>query len=638
MRPRARTLILAFIRNEDVSLIRSTIGLALLSLASVAGAQSIEYEISFVNKAQHVGHVTATFRGIPAGTALEARMARSSPGRYALSTFAKNVYDVTATDSRGRALSITRPDLSAWTVSGHDGTVKIDYNIWGDRTDGTYLQIDHSHAHMNIPATFMFARGMSNVPIRLKIEAPAGWRVATQLVPTSDPFVFTAPNMQWFMDSPTEVSPVMFSSWDETHNGKKQTWRVAAHHLGTQAQVDSFAMMARKIVDEQIAIFGEPPTFDHGTYTFISDYLPWVNGDGMEHRNSTILSGRGTLQDSANRVGRLSSLSHEFFHAWNMERLRSRAIEPFDFERENVSRELWLGEGFTNYYGPLAIRRAGFYSDDDFAESIGGALIGTINSPGRNHNSAADMSALAPFYDGASFLDPNNVQDVFLSYYTWGSVIGLSLDLILRTRYNTTLDEYMRALWRDYGRHQTAAFAPARPYTMSDLRSELAKLTKDSAFAIEFFRRYVEGREVPDLSPMFARAGFRLTADSATKPYLGASLDNDPNAVFVNWSSANGSAYAAGLSSGDLIHSIDGKAVNNRDSLTAIVLSRKVGDVVQLEVTQREQKRTIPMRLIGIPSRQLTTYEKAGLPVTAEMRAFRESWLGSKVAPRRGTQ
>ncbi|MEO8575391.1 MAG: PDZ domain-containing protein [Gemmatimonadales bacterium] len=621
-------------------MIRGTLIVAFFSLASIASAQqkSIEYEIAFPNKAEHVAQVTATFRGVPRGSTLEARMARSSPGRYALSTFSKNVYDVAATDSRGRALRITRPDLSGWNISGHDGTVKLTYNIWGDRTDGTYLQVDHAHAHMNIPATFMFARGMSTVPIRLKIAAPAGWRVATQLVPTSDPFVFTAPNMQWFMDSPTEVGPVMFSSWDATHNGKKQTWRIAVHHLGTQAQVDSFATMSRKIVEEEIAIFGEPPTFDYGTYTFISDYLPWVNGDGMEHRNSTILSGRGTLQDSAARAARLGSLSHEFFHSWNMERLRSKALEPFDFDKENVSRELWLGEGFDNYYGPLAIRRAGFYSDDDFAGQIGGALIGTINSPGRQHHSATDMSALAPFYDGASFLDPNNVQDVFLSYYTWGSVIGLSLDLILRTKYNSTLDEYMRALWRDYGSHQTAALAPARPYTNADVRNELANLTKDSAFANDFFRRYVEGREVPDLTSMLARAGFLLAADSVVKPYFGASLDNDPNAVFVNWSSANGSAYASGLSSGDLIHSIDGKAVNNKDSLTAIVVSHKVGDVVQLEVTQREQKRTIPMKLIGIPSRQLTTYEKAGLPVTAEMRAFRESWLGSKITSRGGTQ
>src|SRR5687767_8573863 len=385
--------------DEESGLIRRTIAVAFLSLAATAGAQqqSIEYEIAFPNKAQHEGRVTATFRGAPRGTPLEARIARSSPGRYAMATFAKNIYDVAATDSRGRALRITRPDLSGWKVHGHDGTVKLSYKVWGDRTDGTYLQIDHAHAHMNIPATFMFARGMSSVPIRLRIVAPSGWRVATQLVPSSDPFVFTAPNFQYFMDSPTEVSPLMLSTWDETHKGKKQTWRVAVHHLGTQAQVDSFAMMARKIVDEQIAVFGEPPTFDFGAYTFIGDYLPWVNGDGMEHRNSTFISGRGDLKDSASRVARLGTLSHEFFHAWNMERLRSRALEPFDFDNENVSRELWLGEGFTNYYGPLAIRRAGFYSDDDFAVNMGGALIGTITSPGRDHHSAAEMSALAPF-------------------------------------------------------------------------------------------------------------------------------------------------------------------------------------------------------------------------------------------------
>ncbi len=591
--------------------------------------QRVDYEISFDNAAQHIGLVTATFRGLPRGSTLEARMARSSPGRYSPTGFAKNVYNVSAADGRGRALAVTQPHPHGWDVKGHDGTVKITYSVWGDRTDGTYLSIDHSHAHMNIPATFLVAPKMSAAPVRLKIHPRQGWRVATQLFATDDPTVFTAPNMQYFMDSPTEVGPVMFSSWQDTVGGQVATIRLAVHHLGTQAQVDSLAAPVKRIVAEQYGVFGAMPGFDRGTYTFLADYLPWASGDGMEHRNSTVVSSTASLAGEAGRRRVIGTISHEFFHAWNIERLRSKALEPYDFERDNMSDELWLGEGFTNYYGPLTIRRAGITTDDEFLASMGGAILNVVNSPARNHGSAVEMSRQAPFFDGASWLDPTRQANTFLSYYTWGSTIGIGLDLTLRSRFGKTLDEYMRMLWRDYGRHQSAALTPERPYTMTDLRSTLARLTGDTAFTNDFFRRYIDGREVPDYAPLLARAGVLMTSDNSL-PVLGASLDDDTTRVFVNWSSEGGSAFAAGLASGDLIYSVDGVPVTTRDTLNAIISRRQIGETVQLDVEQRQVRRTIPMKLVGRARYTITTYEKAGRTVTEEMKRFRQDWLGSK--------
>src|SRR3989337_319512 len=137
------------------------------------------------------------------------------------------------------------------------------------------------------------------------------------------------------------------------------------------------------------------------------------------------------------------------------------------------------------------MRRAGLNTDDEFLGEIGGAVVDVISSPARAHGSAVTMSRLGPFFDGAAWLDPTSRVHTFLSYYTWGSTIGLALDLALRGRYRTSLDEYMRALWLNYGRHQSKALAPERPYTMNDLRNELGKLAKDTAFANEFFRRYI---------------------------------------------------------------------------------------------------------------------------------------------------
>lgn len=604
-----------------------------LLAAPVSAQQAVDYEIAFPNAANHVGNVTATFRGIPLGATLEVRMAKSSPGRYSPTGFAKNVFDVRAEDGGGRPLEVTQPDPHGWDVSGHDGTVRITYSVFGDRTDGTYLGIDRSHAHMNIPATFMFVRRMSEAPVRLKIFPRAGWRIATQLLPTSDSAVFTAPTMQWFMDSPTEAGPLMFSSWQETHGGRRSTIRLAVHHLGTQAEVDSLAMLTRRVVAEQVGVFGEMPVFDHGVYTFIADYLPWASGDGMEHRNSTIVTSSRSLTGHANRMAVLSTISHEFIHAWSVERLRSKALEPFDFERDNMSPDLWFGEGFTNYYEPLTIRRAGLYTDDEFLSQMGGAVISVINSPARRHGSAVAMSLQAPFFDGAAWRDPTRAPTTFLSYYTWGSTIGIALDLTLRQRFKTTLDHYMRMLWREFGRHQSARFAPERTYTTADLRMALGRLTRDTAFANDFFRRYIEGSEVPDYVPLFAQAGFLMRPDSVTPPALGGVLESGPAGVRVVSRPSGGSLYAAGLDSGDIIRVMEGVPVTEADSVIAVVGRGRIGDTLRLGVVQRGARTTIPMTLAGAQRYTITTYERAGIPVTAAMKRFRQEWLGSK-APR----
>ena len=609
--------------------------LPILLIASSLGAQTrrVEYEISFPRATQHEARVVATFRGLPAGTPLRLRMSRSSPGRYAVHEFAKNVYDVSAVDGRGRTIELTRPDPYGWDARAHDGTVRVSYTVFGDRVDGTYLAVDETHAHMNMPATFMWARGMEAAPIRLTVRPRAGWRVASQLRRTADSTVFTAPNLQWFFDSPTEVGPVTVRSWTLASGARVDTFQLALHHLGTDAQADSFARMTRDVVAEHVAFMGEPPGFDFGRYTFIVDYLPWASGDGMEHRNSTIVSARGVLAGRAAQVARLGTMSHEFFHAWNVERLRPRGLEPFDFERANMSDELWFAEGFTSYIGPLMIRRAGWYTDEEFVRQLGG-IVQTIESPARAFGSPVEMSREAPFVDAASAMDPTNFSNIHLSYYTWGAAIAAGLDLTLRTRFGLALDDYMRALWNDYGRRQTTALAPARPYTRADLRATLGRLTKDTSFANEFFRRYVEGREVPDYAPLLARAGFRLAGDSVPKPFWGASLEGDSAGVYVNWSATNGSLWPAGIVNGNMIHAIDGEAVRTLDALGAITARHKVGDVVQVEVTQRAGRRTVPVTLVGGSELRLVTYESAGLALTAEQREFRAKWLGARVGAR----
>ena len=268
--------------------------LVVLSSPAFAQSQPIEYTLSFPSPEHRWMQVEARFTGVPAGP-LQLRMARTSPGRYALHEFAKNVFDVAIVNGKGQPLTATRPDNHEWDVATHDGTVVVTYKVFGDRTDGTYLGIDSMHAHINIPAALMFARGWFSRPARVTFVQPPGrkWRVATQLFPTSDPLVFTAPNIDYLMDSPTDFSNFMLREFSvddgQKRTGPPPTFRVALTHDGTEAEADAFAKDVERIVREELALWGEFPNYETNTYTFLSVYLPWASGDGMEHRNSTSL-------------------------------------------------------------------------------------------------------------------------------------------------------------------------------------------------------------------------------------------------------------------------------------------------------------------------------------------------------------
>jgi predicted metalloprotease with PDZ domain len=190
----------------------------------------------------------------------------------------------------------------------------------------------------------------------------------------------------------------------------------------------------------------------------------------------------------------------------------------------------------------------------------------------------------------------------------------------------------MRLLWNDFGKYQSAAFAPTRPYTTKDLETELAKFTGSPQFARDFFARYIEGREVRDFARLLEPGGFRLVTDSVEKPYLGSSLEDDSSGVFVNWSQQGGSAFDAGIANGDIIVSLNGERTMTMDALNAALARHKPGDVVQVGVIQQRVRRTIPMTIRGRRSKKIVTFESIGVPLTPEITRFRESWLGSKVA------
>jgi predicted metalloprotease with PDZ domain len=612
--------------------------------ASLTALAPVEYTLSFPAPEHRYMVVEARFSNVPAGT-LQLRMARTSPGRYALHEFSKNVFGESITDGKGKTLTAARPNLHQWDVTGHDGTVIVKYTVYGDRTDGTYLGVDSMHAHINMPAALMFARGWFDRPARITFVRPAGksWKVATQLFPTPDPLVYTAPNIHYLMDSPTDFSNLVLRTFTVDDGMKRAgpppTFRVALTHDGTDADADAFAAEVERIVREAMLVFGELPQFDTNTYTFLSVYLPWANGDGMEHRNSTSLTGAGALRNPRQRAGILGAVSHEFFHAWNMERIRSKGIEPFDFEEADVSDELWLGEGFTNYYDDLILERAGLQSLDellgDFADIINSVELG----PGRRIRSAVEMSRLAPFVDAAVSIDRTTWPNTFISYYTYGSAIGFALDLELRDKTNgrLTLDTYMQALWANYGRPgQKVPGLVATPYTMDGLKAALANVAGDPEFAKDFFARYVEGRELVDYATLLGRAGLVARKRSPGRAWVGATQFQSGGsaarvAAVVPFESP---LYNAGVEQDDQVVSLDGTELNTPAALEQILSRHKPGESIPIHYVRRSGETVNgTVKLDEDPRIEIVPIEKAGGTLTAEQKKFRDEWLNSAKRP-----
>ena len=595
----------------------------LLLMPLVASAQSpVRYDVSFDNAVHHEARITVTWTDI-GDEPLELRMSRSSPGRYAIHEFAKNVYNVWVVDGRGERLTASRPDPYQWDIAGHDGTVSVTYTLYADRAGGTYSGIDASHAHLNMPATFMWARGYEDRPITITFfPSDEAWKVATQLVPTDDPYVFTAPDLQYFLDSPVELSDFSLRSWQVESGGHNYTIRLALHHDGIEEDVDRYAEKAKKVVAEQVRIFGELPPFDYGTYTFIADYLPWVAGDGMEHRNSTILtSSRSLLEADFDQLG---TLSHEFIHAWNVERIRPSDLEPFDFERANMSENLWFAEGFTSYYGSLVLRRIGESNDRAFSGSLAYWIDTVSNSPGRAFASPQGMSRQAPFVDAASAIDPTNFDNTFISYYTYGAALGLALDLALRERFpGVSLDTMMQHLWQVHGK-------PEVPYAHSDLRTALVEVTGNQRFADDFFTRYIEASELPDFEALLANAGFRLQLAKPGRATAGpVSFEFDGKAAIISENTIIGSPlYIAGLDRGDQVLAVDRLPIEDRSSWNNAVGRYQPGDTVSIRFRQRGVEKTAELTFEEDPELEVVTYESAGLEVTDSMREFRAAWLG----------
>jgi predicted metalloprotease with PDZ domain len=566
------------------------------------------YTISFENAGHHEANVKATFSGLGSKDA-EIRMSRSSPGRYAIHEFAKNVYNVQFTDSDGNVIEATRTDPYSWILDSPNGTVNVSYTLYANHGDGTYAQVDETHAHLNMPATFMYAPDLENntFEIEFKVREDLNWKIATQLK-LLEGNTYYADNLQYFMDSPTEISNHMLRSFKVDD----QTIKFALHHNGTEEEFDSYFENVKKVVLQQKAIFGELPSYDYGEYTFLGCYIPNATGDGMEHRNSTIVTSTRSLANGG-IDGNIGTVSHEFFHCWNVERIRPQSLEPFNFEEANMSGELWFAEGFTSYYDDLTLTRAGLIVQEDYIKGLTGTFNYVWNSPGRQFFNPIEMSYQAPFVDAARSVDDVNRGNTFISYYSYGSMLGLALDLSLRAQ-KLTLDDYMKLVWTTYGKVE-------KYYTIDDLHQTLNSYA-GAEFGDAFFNTYIYKSEMPDFKTLFDTVGVELKQNTS-KPAFGLRLRNR---VIVSNTQVGSGAYKAGLEKGDKLLKIGAVEINETSDIIKLLDKIKPNETVTISFERFGKLQSVEMTVDVDTSYSISSLDN----LSEAAKGHRANWLGAK--------
>jgi predicted metalloprotease with PDZ domain len=607
-----------------------TLTLVLLSLlVTVTGfaQKAIFYAISFPNAVHHEAEVVMTIPDITGNMPIKVRMSRSSAGRYATHEFGKNIYNVKAVNVDGTPLTFRQLEGDVYEIADHGTAVKISYTLFANYVDGTYASIDESHAHLNMPATFMWAVGFEKRPAKFEFNDldKYGWKVATQLKHEGEN-VYSATDLQYMMDSPTELSAFKETSWKVLNSdNKEETIRLTIHSVDAQPVVDNFGKLLQKVVLEEKAVYGELPVYDYGEYTFLDDVYPGNAGDGMEHRNSTsIVSNADKVE--GNEVRLLSTFAHEYFHSWNVKRIRPKSLEPFNFEHANMSGELWFAEGFTQYYGELLLVRAGYHNADEYGKTLSSLVNSVLNTPAPAKNSPVQMSNYAVFADNAVSIDPTNKANMYTSYYYYGGATALALDLRLRSEFNLTLDDYMRQVWLDYGK-------PYTPYNIAQLEKSLGKITNNKVFAADFFKRYINGIEKNNYEMLLAKAGYVLRKATPGKAWMGqitAKLADGK--VIITGSSIIGTPiYKSGIDAGDILKKIAGKAVDGSEGLASYLADKRPGDVITIDYQNRTGDHEAKITLEENPQLEIVTAEKAGQTLTKEQGDFRAKWLSSKV-------
>jgi predicted metalloprotease with PDZ domain len=531
------------------------------------------------------------------------------PGSYMIREFARNIVRIRA-EAGGKPVALTKLDKHTWKAAPVTGPLMLWYEVYAWDLSVRAAHLDQTHGFFNGTSVYLRVVGQEETPHQVDIQRPvdaagATWRVATSLPESGAKRygfgTYAAANYDELIDHPVEMGDFALATF-KAHG--------ISHDIVVTGRVPNLDMARlqadlKAICETQIAFF-EPKTKRAPMDRYV--FLTMAVGDGyggLEHRASTaLICARADLPSTNMPKGEpnegylkfLGLCSHEYFHTWNVKRIKPAVFAPYDLQVENYTPLLWLFEGFTSYYDDLMLVRSRIISEETYFKLLSKTVGSVLRGSGRTKQSVADSS-----FDAWSkyYRQNENAANAIISYYTKGSLIGLAFDLTIRSKTSgkKSLDDVMRALWQRYGRE----FYPLVGRGVTEQEVEAIFEEVSGVKLKNMFERYVRGTEDLPLAKLYAPFGVKFVDErKGAKPSLDAGIGRDAAGAKLTNVHEGGPAHQAGLSAGDILIALDGLRVNGSPSNVDTLLSRyRVGDKVTVHAFRRDELMSFTVTLQG---------------------------------------
>jgi len=570
--------------------------------------KKISYTIAAKDPATHMFQVSMTIEA-PALEGQVLVLPAWIPGSYMIREFSRNIVQIRA-EAGGQPVELAKLDKHSWQAAPCKGKLTVHYEVYAWDLSVRAAHLDQTHGFFNGTSVFLRAVGQEGEPHVVDIQRPgheaaAKWRVATALKELKAKRygfgTYIARDYDELIDSPVEMGTFEMASF------KALGVQHDVVFTGRVPNLDIARVCAdlKQICETQIAFF-EPRSKKAPMDRYV--FMTMVVGDGyggLEHRASTALfCSRADLPTVAQRgkepsegyMKFLGLCSHEYFHTWNVKRIKPAVFAPYDYQVENYTSLLWLFEGFTSYYDDLMLVRAGLLSEEGYFKMLGKTVGAVLRGSGRTKQSVANSSFDAW---GKYYRQDENSPNAIVSYYAKGSLIGLGLDLTIRAKTNgkRSLDDIMRALWQKFGRD----FYNGKPRGVTPEEVE-ALFDSVAGFKLKtFFDKYIRGTDDVPLAKLLPQFGVGYKDErKASKPSLDVNLGREGADCKLSAVHDGGAAQKAGLSANDLLVAIDGLRVSGNPSNVDGLLSRyKVGETVQVHAFRRDELMAFDVVLQG---------------------------------------
>lgn len=586
--------------------IRLAVILLSLLVSATVNAASVNYTLSFSQPQTHYVEVEMRVTDWKGGD-LDLRLPVWAPGSYLVREFSRFVENVTARDKNGKSLSYTRSSKNGWKFNAPAGDVRIQYRVYAYELSVRTSFIDADHAYLNGTSVFMYVEDGKSWPCKVTVILPDMWKKISVALESTGKNTYAAADYDLLVDSPFEIGNHSVFNF----NASGVEHEVAMFGEGSY-DVKRLQEDMKKIVEECTSVYGKHPCKN---YLFIIHNLT-SGGGGLEHQNSTTLEvNRYTYSSEGSYNGFLSLVAHEYFHLWNVKRLRPVELGPFDYNNENYTTMLWFAEGFTAYYDDLIVRRCGFSSNDAYLGILSGNFSYVVNTPGNKVQSLEESSSDAwiKFYRTTENSSNNSI-----SYYTKGAAVGAVYDLAIRsaTGGNKSLDNVMQSLYDRYYVDNKGA----KGITPDDFRkmvNEVAGVNLDT-----IYQKYVAGNDSIDYNTFLKVAGLKIVPSSAAGgAWTGMNFQGGK--LIVSSIERGSPAWEYGMNVNDEIIAINKNRVT--DDMSKFLAMKQPGEKVTFTVARGGVLRDVDVVLGKSPAVKFSIVQLSNS--TEEQKKQLSAWL-----------